>query len=218
MDKIIEQIENWGFLQGLAVELEGFRLNRIFKQEGMKYFLFSYCHEEQHRIFTVLYDHATRDFMGRIVFGLTEFIDTTFIVNNLAALEKILCEKMQQTLRRLLHFDKNTLESNFINKKILEWKYGHNLPKQIADFDLFISPCEPLRIINGSYIIIDYSNFRLESNLIIYYNIYRDEFFGEIRINRTPRMTATFDALSLTELEDKLEAHLVTELNSIRHK
>lgn len=217
MEKIIEEVGNWVFLKGLADELEGFHLKRILKQEGMKYVLFSYCQDEQHRSFTVLYDHATRDFLARIVFGLTEFCDTTFIVNNLAALERILCEKMRQTLRCLLVFDENTLESNFIEKKILEWNYGHNLPERIADFELFISPCKPLKIINGSYIIIDYSDFQLESNLIIYYNIYRDEFFGEIRIKRTPQMTATFDALSLAELEDKLEAHLVTTLNDIRH-
>jgi hypothetical protein len=56
----------------------------------------------------------------------------------------------------------------------------------------------------------------MESNLIIYYNIYRDEFFGEIRIHRIPQMAAAFDAHTLPELEAKLNTHLEQTLKDMR--
>lgn len=37
----------------------------------------------------------------------------------------------------------------------MDWEYIDNLPKEIDGFKLFINPKEPVKIINGSYIIID---------------------------------------------------------------
>lgn len=218
MEKIIEQIKAWAFLSKLPKELEGFTLQPISQQDGMKYFIFAYQNENRHRKLTILYDAATKDYLGRVTIGLTEFCDTTFIVNSLDALEKILLEKLRITLQRMACFDVSTVESIVVQKKILTWQYEHILPKRIADFELFIAPNEPLKIINGSYIIIEYSNFATESNLVIYYNIYRDEFFGEMRICRTPQMTADFDASSLQELEEKLEKRLIATLEIMQRQ
>ena len=57
-------------------------------------------------------------------------------------------------------------------------------------------------MLNGSYIIFDYSDFALESNFIIYYNEFRSEFYGEARIKNIPEMNYTFDSDSLLELEE----------------
>lgn len=218
MEKIIEQIKEWAFIHRLPKELEGFTLQHIAQQDGSKYFIFAYQNENRHRKLTILYDAATKDYLGRVTIGLTEFCDTTFIVNNLDVLEKILVEKLRITLQRLACFDISTVESIVVQKKILTWQYEHILPARIGGFELFIAPKEPLKIINGSYIIIEYSDFAAESNLIIYYNIYRDEFFGEIRIYRTPQMTADFDASSLEELEEKLEKRLVAALEAMQRQ
>ena len=52
--------------------------------------------------------------------------------------------------------------------------------------------------------------------LSIYYNIYRDEFFGEARIWSIPDVNYDFDSTSLGELEEKLRIYMVPRLQEIR--
>ncbi len=79
-----------------------------------------------------------------------------------------------------------------------------------------------VRVLNGSYIVFDYSDFDIESNFIIYYNEFRSEFFGEARIRNIPEMNYTFDSKNLEELEEKLRAklraHMVDRLREIRQR
>jgi len=154
--------------------------------------------------------------MGLITVGLTEYFDVTFICTDLGGLERILTERMTRTLERLAGDD--SYESIFRAKKILEWEHSKELPRELAGFTLFISPERPIRTINGSYIILDYSDFQEESNLILYYNVYRDEFFGEIRFRRTPEMTSQFDARELSELAEKVSANLRETLEDLRRR
>jgi hypothetical protein len=104
------------------------------------------------------------------------------------------------------------------DKKIVEWNYKDKLKQEIAGFTLYIKSDEPVKVINGSYIIIDYSDFATESNLIIYYNVFRDEFFGEIRIRRTPQMISAFDTSDLSELAAKLDEKLAETLEQVREQ
>jgi len=115
-------------------------------------------------------------------------------------------------------FNRDNLGSIIIDKQILEWPYGNELPQELLGFELFIKPSAPVKIINGSYIIIDYSDFSNESSLVIYYNIFRDEFFGEARIRRTPQMSAVFDATTLEKLQENIATHLNKVLQSIRNQ
>ncbi|HMM21056.1 MAG TPA: hypothetical protein PKA10_09955 [Selenomonadales bacterium] len=214
MKTIIEQVEAWPFLDTLPPECAGFALDRELAESGTQYLMFSYRKPQDHRSFAVLYDHATKDFMGRITVGLTEYFDVTFISTDLAGLEKILAERLPRTLDRLAGDE--GYESIFRAKKILEWDYGRQLPRELAGFTLFISPERPIPTINGSYIILDYSDFSEESNLILYYNVYRDEFFGEIRFRRTPEMAGQFDAKDLPELAGKVSDNLQGTLEALR--
>ena len=89
---------------------------------------------------------------------------------------------------------------------------------QTASHSMFITPEAPVRVLNGSYIVFDYSDFALKSNFIIYYNEFRCEFFGEARILNIPEMNYVFDSKSLPELEEKLKAHLTDRLQEIRRR
>ncbi|MBR3050030.1 MAG: hypothetical protein IKG61_01090, partial [Selenomonadaceae bacterium] len=100
-------------------------------------------------------------------------------------------------------------------KKIDAWSYGKNLPATFEGFELFISPAAPVEVTNGSFIIINYADFKINSDFVLYYNIYSDEFSGERRINGAPEITYAFDAKTLEELEDKLKNNLSAELKSI---
>lgn len=216
MKKIIEQVAEWEFLRQLPVDYAGFTLETELAEYGSQYALFSYHKPEDYLCFSVLYDKATKDFLARVTIGLTEYYDVSFITTSLAALETALTERLEQTLEGLANPATREYESIFRAKKILEWPYAANLPVELAGFTLYISPRQTVKTINGSYIIIDYSDFRAASNLNIYYNIYRDEFFGELRLRRTPRMINMFDAKELPDLAEKLTANLSPALESLR--
>jgi hypothetical protein len=218
MDTIIQEIKEWDYLSSIPVKLFDFDLHVEMEQCGSQFIIFKYCNEKQYRSFSVLYDEATKEFSGRTIIGLSEFCDISFIVGDLRKLEAVLSERMSTFLENLSHFNLQTLESVFLETGIMNWSYGQALPRLFAGFQLFITPAEPVKVINGSYIVLDYSDFSEESNLIIYYNIYRDEFFGEIRMRRTPQMTADFDSKTLDELEDKLKTCLKATLENMRQQ
>jgi hypothetical protein len=216
MKKIIEQVKEWSFLSELPAERAGFKLSLEHAENGSQFTIFTYCDKDEYRSFTVLYDKATKDFLARINIGLTEFFDISFITTDLAALEKVLTGRLAATLDSIAAGGDRQYESIFRDKKILEWAYGAGLPAEMAGFSLFIAPRQALKTINGSYIIIDYSDFAAASNLAVCYNIYRDEFFGGMRLNHAPRMTALFDARELDELADKLNVNLEPTLRALR--
>lgn len=216
METIIDKIRQWAFLRTLVPEIAGMKLRLEDETIGTKYLIFSYADETTRRCFTVLYDDATKDYMGRVTIGLTQYVDIKYIATDLAVLEKTLTEHLAKTLATLNHFDRSALSSVFLEKGILEWPYVKKLPNEISGFQLFISPQQPIVVINGSYLILDYSDFLTQSNFMLYYNIYRDEFFGEMRIRRTPKTTAYFDAKTLPELEKALDTGLAQTIRNMR--
>ncbi|SDF47944.1 hypothetical protein [Sporolituus thermophilus] len=216
MEKIIQQINEWPFLRQLPETMMDFRLVVELKQYGTQYRIFTYSNLNRRRNFSVLYDQTTKEYFVRLVIGLTEFYDIRFIADDLNTFETLLAANMEQSLRSLAGFDQTSLCSVFRAKKIIEWPFGGQLPEKVAGFDLFIRPTEPVRGINGSYIIIDYSDFAAESGLLIFYNIYRDEFFGELRVRRTPQVVSAFDAKTLAELEENIKANLQITLQNLR--
>ena len=79
-----------------------------------------------------------------------------------------------------------------------------------------MAPTAPVEVTNGSHIIINYADFALNSDFVLYYNIYTDTFSGEARIKGAPHVTYTFDAATLDELTNKLQKNLADELREIR--
>lgn len=215
-EKIAAIVGDWAYIKDLPKEWFGFQRRYEMHEENDYYDIFSYHNNVTRRKITVYYHEETKEYKARITVGLTEFCNIDFITSNLTALENILKDRFERTLRNLAIFDQDNIDSILIEKKILEWKYIDRLPKTIEGFTLFIRPNEPLRSINGSYIIFDYSDFAAESNFIIYYNIFRDEFFGESRIRRIPEMNYVFDTHELIDLEEKLDLHLFNRLKAIR--
>ena len=218
MNKIIEQVTEWEFLKKIPQAIFGFTLINELMTCDSQYRIFTYNNQQARRSFTGLYDEATKDFLVRITIGLTEFCDISFFTPDLAAFEKVLTERMENTLQQLAVFDPSSICTQLAGKKVLEWPYTAKLPEQIAGFTLFISPEKPIKALNGSYVIIDYSDFMAESNLTVNYNIFRDEFFSEIRLKRVPIMTTAFDARTLPELETRLNDNLIQTLENVRLK
>lgn len=216
MNAIIDKIQQWDYYQTLPETILGFKLSRTLRQQDSKLFLFEYqCPE--HRSLYALYDKATKEYKFHTVTGLFDFCDIDSIAADLPDFELVLKKSLVPSLEALACFDKSRLGSVFCSKGILDKDWSLILPLEELGFKLFIPPNQPVKIVNGSFIIIDYCDFAAQSNLTVYYNIYRDEFFAERRINRLPEIVTDFDSKTVETLADKLAGGLITALAELRN-
>ena len=216
-NKIAAQIAELHFGENLPVKINDFTLKKIFAIDEDKFIFFSYINDATHCALTTYFHEETMEFKVRQKIGLTEFCLTKFFTENFAHFQELLDAELDDVIKNLRDV-KNKKPNRFLReKKIYTWNYGLNLPATLEGFELFIKPAAPVEVTNGSFIVINYADFSVNSDFVIYYNIYSDEFSGETRINGAPHVTYAFDAKTLDELEDKLKKNLSAELLSIRN-
>ncbi len=210
-DRIAAEAAASDFFDKLPAEIHGFVLKKIFADNLDKFNYFSY--EKNHRSATAYFHEETAEYKVRVAIGLSEFCLTKFFTSsfdkfteNLAAEFSSAIENLEAPVEDLLIADEN-----FSN-----WNYAQNLPKNIAGFELFIAPAQPARFTNGSYIILNYSDFAAASDFSIFYNAYTENFTGELKIQLVPQVSYLFDADNLKDLECALEENLAAELHRIR--
>lgn len=211
-----DQTKQWPYIQELPQAIEEFLLVTTAMRCGTQERCFSYILPGGRRSFSVLYDEATKVFLAKTAVGLSEFCDPQFISDKRENIERILREKLEHVLLQLAGKVAGNFDLGFRKKGILEWRVADELPATIAGFERYICPHQAVRGINGSYIVLDYSDFNRSSNFILFYNVFRDEFFGEFIVDQTPRVTTMFDSKTLPEVEAKLKELLVPELEQLR--
>ena len=218
LTKVQAEISAWTYLQELPPEKNSFKLKMLMQEVGDTFQIYCYENADLRRKTMIYYHEETKEYKLLVTIGLTEFCAIEFISANLEQLQTVLEKRFDLLLGDISEFKPEHISSIIIDKKIMQWDYIAKLPKEICGFKLFINPAEPVKIINGSYIIIDYCDFANESNFIIYYNVYRDEFFGEAKIHRIPEVTYAYDSSQLNELKAKIEEKLVPTLEAIRKR
>ena len=216
IEKVNAEIADWQYLKELPEKWHDFRLDRNTKISKDSYDLYRYVNEELHKSATIYFHEETHEYKVRLKIGLIEFCRIEFITANIEVFEKLLKNQFEQVLMDMVEFNPKSLSSIVLDKKITTWETGNKLPETVKGFHLFISPAQPVKINNGSYIVIDYVDFSLESSFTVYYNIYRDEFFAEARIWNIPDVNYDFDSNELSELEAKMHQHFIPRLIDIR--
>ena len=216
LEKVQAEVSAWAYLNQLSPIEKNFRLKMLMREEGDTFQIYSYENEDLKRSVMIYYHEETKEYKLMITIGLTQFCAIEYISADLAQLEKILRERFDNLLGDISSFNEDHMSIIIKEKKIMQWDYIDKLPQKICGFRLFINPREPVKVINGSYIIIDYCDFAAQSNFIIYYNVFRDEFFGEAKIHRIPEITYEFDSSELKDLRLKLEEKLENTLKQLR--
>ncbi|MDM8142277.1 hypothetical protein [Megamonas hypermegale] len=216
LEKVQAEVSAWAYLNQLSPIEKNFRLKMLMREEGDTFQIYSYENEDLKRSVMIYYHEETKEYKLMITIGLTQFCAIEYISADLAQLEKILRERFDNLLGDISSFNEDHMSIIIKEKKIMQWDYIDKLPQEICGFRLFINPREPVKVINGSYIIIDYCDFAAQSNFIIYYNVFRDEFFGEAKIHRIPEITYEFDSSELKDLRLKLEEKLENTLKQLR--
>ena len=215
-NKIAAQAAQIHFAEDLPAEIDGFTLKKIFAPEEDKFIFFTYADEKIHCALTTYFHEETNEFKVRQQIGLTEFCLTNFFTEEFAIFKTLLDAQLDGVIKNLRGLRAKKPDNFLREKKIDTWAYGKNLPATLEGFELYIKPAAPVEVTNGSFIIINYADFAINSDFVLYYNIYSDEFSGETRINGAPHVSYAFDAKNLKALETKLKENLVAELMTIR--
>ena len=214
--KIKEETDGWEYMAALPETWHGFTLQREPVIGKDKYDLYSYVNEKWHKSAIVYFHEETHEYKVRLKIGLIEFARIEFITAKLSVFEELLEAQFEQVLQDMAQFNPATLSSIVEGLNLPEWQFGRDLPAESEGFELFIRPSQPVKINNGSYIVIDYVDFTLASSFTVYYNIYRDEFFSEARIWNIPDVNYDFDSNDLQELEEKLRTRMPARLQQVR--
>ena len=217
-NKLTARVEEFHFAENLPAELEGFTIKKIFAPDEDKFIFFTYADEKIHCALTTYFHEETSEFKVRQRIGLTEFCLTNFFTEDFKTFQSLLDAELADVLKNLRGFRDKSIDNFQREKKIDTWTYGKNLPATLEGFELFISPAAPVEVTNGSFIIINYADFSINSDFVLYYNIYSDEFSGELRLDGAPHVSYAFDAKTLKDLETKLKENLTTELLAIRNE
>lgn len=176
--------------------------------DGALYRIFSFRNETTRRSASAVYDKSTQEYMLRLKIGLTEFCDVRFIHGDRPAFEKILTAFLLPRLDTLKQCIPEQMEFLFREKNILAWPCETELPATINGFERFLVPRTCVQATNGSYLILDYTDFAETSSLRFFYNIFRDDFFAEYLVLGAPQPTQFFDSSTLAELREKVKRDL----------
>lgn len=216
LEKVQQETADWEYLEELPAEWFGLSLQKQYREVDDTYELFSYENRSTHRGLCAYYHQETKEYKLRVRIGLTEFCQMQYITSSFSAFEEHLRLYLEHSIGELAQYSPEGMSYVTRELNIPSWDYHSLLPDELEGFQLFIRPNEPVRVLNGSYIVLDYTDFDIKSNFIIYYNEFRCEFFGEARIKDIPEMNYTFDSPDIPALEEKLRLHLTERLREIR--
>lgn len=215
MEKIIKNITEWSYLKELPTTILSFNLKLLMKQDGDLFYICAYQNFELKRSCFCIWS-STKEFLVKLKIGLLEYCETLFISTNLERYERILKKKLENVIRDLTFFSKDKIDSILFDKNIMQHKFNFEFPEESNGFKLYIRPNQPLKLINGSYVILDYSDFANDSNLVIYYNIFREWIFRWAENKKNSWNDKRFWAKEVSELAEKIEENLVDELKKLR--
>lgn len=216
-ERIASEIREWKYLDTLPKDISGFQLIMDQYIHGDFYDICYYISNDKHRRLTLYFHAETNEYKVRVSVGAIEFCRLECITSTLSEFEEMLSAHLKKILYDIIGISSDNDDYFLRQTNIMTWDFSHSLPIYLEGFTLYISPDKPLHITNGSYIIADYEDFEHNSNLSLYYNIFRDEFFCEYHINNTSYIDYDFDSSTTAELNRKVSMFLESRLKTIHN-
>lgn len=192
IEEIQAALPDWDFIRQLPETVSGFTLQRRGDIDGQILTLASYVNEALHCRLHLTYTRETFDYVPVKEIGLNVFRDIRYFCRD----KEKFAAQMQKSLPGILdEVSRKTIVSMGYEAKDQNfdgWDYWRALPRQIGNYELFITPDRPVQFINGSFIFLDYSDFKRGNQLYLLYNGFRDEVFAEYKKDFVP-LTALAD-------------------------
>lgn len=208
-------LAQWKFLQQLPSEIAGFKLRLGGGIEGQILHIASYINEIMHCQLDLTYTAETFDYVPVKKVGLHIFRDDRFFCRDR---DKFAAQMLKHLPEIIADIDRNHRHGMGYETQVqnfAEWEDWKALPAKIGNFELFITPDNPVAYINGSILFLDYTDFANGNQLYFLYNTFRNELFAEMKKQYLPLTTEEFDARSLDELTMLLQAKLESTLTNL---
>lgn len=204
----------WEIEKELPQNIGEFRLKRIDVQEDRKYYAFSYIGEKTGWEVKALFDEETMDFMIKADFRLFVISQIEMISGDFDSFKIIIKNMLPEFIRKEM-IERNKVSVLVKNKGFIDWDYSKALPETIHEYKRVIAPDMPVLGLNGSYIIAAYECKKNNSGILFFYNMYRNEFYGEMRLGGIPKIIHKYDAPAIKAFEQKVIKNLVKDLESL---
>ena len=215
IETIQQEVQDWDLIRDLPDRLGAFTKKITNYIEGQVLYICRYESEALRASVDITYTSETFDYILVRTMGMNSYRDIRLIYKE----RDLFAQKCRHYLPSILKSMEDPTSVNLGEmveaKQLKSWEYGKALPPKIGPFELYISPDRAIEHINGSIILIDYTDFARKDQLIIMYNRLRDQFFGELKINSVCHATMAFDSTNLKELEKCLDEHLETTLKEV---
>ena len=215
IDEIAAAAKEWDFIKNLPAQIGDFKKTEPGTIEGKILTICSYYDAETNAGADIIYTSETFDYILVRKIGMNIYRDIRYIYKEKDEFAKKVKEALPKILAETTDPTKVNLGEMVADRKILTWEYGNNLPEKIGRFTLYIKPAHAIDYLNGSIIMLDYSDFAHQDQFVIYYNRFREEFFGEVKIGSVFHATKAYDSKTLAALEKKLKTKLTATLEKI---
>ncbi len=219
-------LKKWDLLANLPAEINGFKLVAGTGIKGQILNIAAYVNDAVHCRLDITYTSETFDYVPVKTVGLHNFRDERYFCRERDKFADMLLEHLPDILRDMDRQQLHTMDFEAAGLNFPQWDYWRSLPKQIGNYELFITPDNPLAYINGSFIFLDYTDFKNGNQIYFSYNIFRNEIFAEKKQGYLPLTTDIFDVPAsvcddrkLALLADLMQLHLrpvMAELEKIK--
>lgn len=206
INEIEASLKEWDLLAQLPKAIGEFKLVPGTGIDGQILNIAAYVHEQSHCRLDITYTSETFDYVPVKTVGMHSFRDVRYFCRDKDKFAQMMLVNLPDILADI---DRRTPHKIDYEARALHfetWDYWRSLPSKIDDYELYITPENPLPYINGSFIFLDYTDFTHGNQLYFLYNIFRDELFAEMKQNYLPLTTEAFDVLSNVPAGDKLAA------------
>ena len=219
-EALIEALKQWNITSVLPPTVGDFKLSAPFAMEGedektQEFVLFRYVNPENGWSVRAIFNPGTEEYAVRTDIGMLEFALIEFITDDIELFKRL----VETRLVRIIHDYYVERSCNFsvivTQKGLPDVDWDDILPASYKGMARLIKPNEAVRIINGSYMVLSYYDAATRSGLSLMYNVLRDDFFAERRIHNFPNLVHDFDSTKLSDLHQKLAAHLLPVLDGI---
>ncbi len=198
-------LAEWDFLTKLPQSVGSFHLEKGTGIDGQILNIAAYVNEPLHCRLDIIYTAETFDYVTVKTVGMHIFRDERYFARDREKFARMLLQDLERILSDLDRAQPHAMDWEARELGFEAWDYWRQLPKQVGDFELYITPDNPLPYLNGSFIFLDYSDFAHGDQLYLMYNIFRNEIFAEMKKRYFPITTDLFDVVAQVPDERKLK-------------
>ena len=205
---------DWDIGHELPQDIGPYHLQRIDEQMERIYYAFGWIDPESGWQIRALYDEETSDFMIKMDLHMMTLTEIECITGD-----------FEEFKRNVTLLTPNTIEKELIHREnvsvlvkgkgFMVWNYEDLLPETLGHYKRIIEPSRPLLGLNGSYVIAAYECREKDTGILFFYNMYRNEYYGELRAKGIPGIIHQYDAKTISDLETEIEKNLEKDLQAL---